>query len=43
MEATLVKIGLVVLGLVIVGLVLTAYEFREHIIKHFQRNIHKHK
>jgi hypothetical protein len=42
MEATFIKIGLVVLGLVIVGLALTAYEFREHIIKHFQRKNHKH-
>jgi hypothetical protein len=42
MEGMLLKIVLVVAGLILVGIALTAYEFREHIIKHFQRKKHKH-
>ena len=42
MESILIKIALVVAGLIVVGIALTAYEFREHIIKHFQRKEHKH-
>jgi hypothetical protein len=37
MEDTLLKLVLVVAGLIIVGIALTAYEFREHILKRFKK------